>query len=227
MSAPARATIRAHGKQYRILDLPGLGAGYASSKVWREAQRNRAYEHVLLEHIWGLHLRGRAIDVGANVGNHSLWMAAICGLRVEAFEPVCYYDLIANRAANGLQDRIGCYEVALGDVVGWASHRKRGRLRPGEGDIEVRTLDGYGFTDVELIKIDVEGMESYVLRGGETTIRRDHPIIFAEEWDDDPKWHQGIADVLEPWGYRMRKIFRGRESPTPVGEWVHRDELVE
>lgn len=91
----------------------------------------------------------------------------------------------------------------------------------------MRTLDSYGFTGVELMKIDVEGMEPHVLRGGEVTIRRDHPIIFAEEWDDDPKWHQGIADVLEPWGYRMRKVFRGRESPTPVGEWVHRDELVE
>jgi hypothetical protein len=47
-------------------------------------------------------------------------------------------------------------------------------------DIEVRTLDSYQFSDVDIIKIDVEGMEVPLLQGAEQTIRRNRPWILIE-----------------------------------------------
>jgi hypothetical protein len=47
-------------------------------------------------------------------------------------------------------------------------------------DVEVRTLDSYGFEQVRVIKVDVEGSELEVLEGGRQTILRDRPTLILE-----------------------------------------------
>jgi FkbM family methyltransferase len=47
-------------------------------------------------------------------------------------------------------------------------------------EVEVRTLDGFGFTDVRFIKADVEGSEREVLEGARETIARDRPVLLLE-----------------------------------------------
>src|SRR5262249_56409692 len=47
-------------------------------------------------------------------------------------------------------------------------------------EVEVRTLDSYGFTDVRVIKVDVEGGEMDVLEGARQTILRDRPALIVE-----------------------------------------------
>jgi hypothetical protein len=46
--------------------------------------------------------------------------------------------------------------------------------------VPVRTLDSYNFPCVDVMKIDAEGMELPVLRGGAATIQRHHPKILIE-----------------------------------------------
>lgn len=46
--------------------------------------------------------------------------------------------------------------------------------------VTVQTLDAYGFTDVDFVKIDVEGFEWFVLQGAEHTISTNRPLIQAE-----------------------------------------------
>lgn len=213
-------TLRAHGASYQLYDSPGLGSGKAPGKITRCMERGKAYEQVLLEHIYAQQYSGLAVDVGANVGNHTMWMAAICSLRVVAFEPIVYEELSRNVNLNDLSERVSVRPYALGDYAGTANHVGKGQLSEDGGDIRVRLLDQFKLKDVAVIKIDVEGWEPLVLRGGEETIRRDRPVIFAEEWDTDPEWHRNIAAVLEPWGYVQTKVFKGRESPTPVGKWI-------
>jgi Methyltransferase FkbM domain len=47
-------------------------------------------------------------------------------------------------------------------------------------EVDVRTLDSYGFIDVRVIKVDVEGSEMDVLEGARTAILRDRPALIVE-----------------------------------------------
>jgi FkbM family methyltransferase len=202
-------TLTAHDRTIRLYDAEGK-----IPACWRAG---KPYERPLLEHIYEQGFTGLAIDAGANIGNHTLWLAGICGLDVVAFEPLKHAELIRNVALNNLGDRVRVEPVALGAVEGTALHVAKGRLDPTRGTLPVRTLDSFDLQDVALIKADVEGMESAVLAGGGHTIRDQRPVIFAEEWGTPE--HDAVAAVLEPWGYRMTRTFHGKGSATPVGRW--------
>ena len=49
--------------------------------------------------------------------------------------------------------------------------------------VEVRTLDSFEFSDVSMIKIDVEGHEEAVVAGAAETIRRCRPSLIIESED--------------------------------------------
>jgi len=51
-------------------------------------------------------------------------------------------------------------------------------------DVEVRPLDDFGITGVDFIKIDVEGREIEVLKGGAKTVEGSRPIVLIEVKDD-------------------------------------------
>lgn len=200
--------IEAHGRRYKIEVDPAshIGKAIASSKG--------PYEPAMLEHIYEAGFAGIAVDAGAHIGNHSLWLARICQLDVVAFEPVHHQELLANAKRNRLGQKIRVEPLALGDVETRAAYRGEGRLKLHRGDIPVRTLDSFELTDVALLKIDVEDMEPHVLRGGEKTIRRDRPAIFAEARDE--ACSAAIAAVLERWGYSRTTVLN---TSTPTERW--------
>lgn len=215
--------IEAHGRSYT------LEVDADSHIGQRIAETGRPFEWPLLERIHAENYTGVAIDVGANIGNHTLWFAAICGLDVVAFEPVTGNELEDNVAVNGLDDRVRIERCALGREPGQASDRgvRQGdpdgdhttyeewgfnhKLDVGQGDIEIRTLDSFDLDDVAFIKVDVEGMEPDVLAGGIATIRRCRPVIYAEALVTGP-----VGEILAPLGYhRAARLKRG----TPLEEW--------
>jgi len=49
-------------------------------------------------------------------------------------------------------------------------------------DVPIRTLDSYGFTP-DIVKIDVQGLEPQVVRGGLETFRRAQPVTIIETPD--------------------------------------------
>jgi FkbM family methyltransferase len=172
---------------------------------------------------------GTAIDVGAHIGNHSLWFALAMGLNVVALEPNpdTHTRLVRNVEANELilPDPVRPYvrvlNVAAGARRGWgrvtapaiahnsgtcAVTRERDSVQVDEDHVPITTLDDLLYAaPVKLIKVDVEGAAASVLVGAADLIAAHSPVIYAE---GDK---HAIADVL-PKGY---KCF-GRFAKTPT-----------
>ena len=80
-----------------------------------------------------------------------------------------------------------------------------GRVRVGKGDdrVEARTIDSFGFSDVSLMKIDVEGHEAEVLFGAGKTIDTFSPVIIIEIWRRNL---EVVMPFLKGFGYSVRPI---------------------
>jgi FkbM family methyltransferase len=123
------------------------------------------------------------VDVGANVGVYSI-MAAARGAKVLAIEPVSttYQQLMDNVYLNRFGTRVTTFNVGVGGdngELGFSSQcgPMNHVIRPGETEevgerVTVRPLDEIVNDEPVLIKIDVEGFESEVIRGGEEVLRR-------------------------------------------------------
>ncbi|MEO3942031.1 FkbM family methyltransferase [Paenarthrobacter nicotinovorans] len=131
------------------------------------------------------------LDVGANIGNHSLYFAAVCGAQVISFEPLPLAAEILQRNvdSNSLQEHIEVRRKALGEGRSKAKLDKMDLSNVGattfelspEGDFDVSALDLEGILErVSLIKVDAEGMDLSVLKGATELISRDRPIIACE-----------------------------------------------
>lgn len=135
-------------------------------------------------------------DVGANVGCHALPMAKLAGPtgRVYAFEPMtwAYRKFCANLRLNNFSN-VFIEKIALGETVGtfhgffrnqWLISSKQPASPPALEEIQVDTIDNFcrrrNIEKVDLIKIDVDGMDLKVLRGGQQTLARSRPQVIVE-----------------------------------------------
>jgi hypothetical protein len=72
------------------------------------------------------------------------------------------------------------------------------------GEISVAPLDSMVSGPVDLLKIDVEGMEMSVLAGSRELIRRSKPLIFVEIANRNTP---ALMEWLDNTGYRVMRIF--------------------
>lgn len=152
-----------HGHQV-VFDLPDT-TDLIQKKI---SESKMFYELDLLENMRArVHAGGLCVDVGAHLGNHTIFLAKICGMRVLAFEPQpdIYRLLVKHVELNGVADRVQTFNMALGEVEGygrmtWPLTDNTGgaTLELNNGDsVKISTLDPHvGDQKVELIKIDVE-----------------------------------------------------------------------
>ena len=152
------------------------------------------------------------LDIGANFGvmGQALEHA---GHEVISFEPQPeLFKLVLSKNVQGIK-----YNVALGEAPGVG---KMPKLRYDERnnfggmgvgfrsvlgtiDVEIRTLDSFGFDNVGLMKIDVEGFEEKVLRGGVETILRNKPIMYIE--DDRMELSRSLREFIVSLGYSIEE----------------------
>lgn len=136
--------------------------------------------------------RARVLDIGANIGNHSVFflkrMECRSLIAVEPYAPAARH-LMINLAMNG--DASFDFKLvgqALGNAKGKAeivptSQYNIGltRIALGKGEVEVVTGDQIvAGAPLDLIKIDVEGMEVQVLQGLAETLKFSKPAIYVE-----------------------------------------------
>jgi FkbM family methyltransferase len=169
-----------------------------------------------------------AVDCGANIGVHSVEWARHMSqwgevLAIEAQERI-YYALAGNLALNNCFNARALH-AAAGGTVGTIRIPQPDYLTPGSfGSLELRqtgntefigqpidyqghlsevrmlTLDSLALSRLDLLKIDVEGMEMEVLEGGRALIESQRPIIIAEHLKTD---RQRLTSILNGWGYRQ------------------------
>lgn len=159
---------------------------------------------------------GMALDVGANFGNHSIFLAAR-GWKVIAIEPVKENMQLLLQNTKGLD--VTCVWAGASDAPGTARVKKQDdwrwsqvQLRPdGEGD-EVYTipLDIYAPNPINLVKLDAEGMEMAILHGMTSLLKMRHPELFIEAHTDDDL--EALKLFLGEYGYIL--IERFNHSPT-------------
>lgn len=148
--------------------------------------------------------RSVVFDVGANVGYYSLIAAPLVGSggRIYAFEPVSqqFGRLKDNALRNGfcqilpyklaLSDKPGEAVIHLEDEfnTGSASLRPAGPRNILDEIVTCATLDDFveaqALDRLDVIKIDVEGYESAVLKGGHKTLEMFHPVLLVEVRED-------------------------------------------
>ena len=168
------------------------------------------------------------LDIGSNIGYFSFYAAQVRGLKSVAFEPnpkVLAYlrQTIASHHAEG---RVEVVETALGDCDGMARlipDRTKSDLGGGHlesdpgGEIAVQRLDSLEaargpFTDVSVVKIDVEGWELPVLRGMASFLARERPALAVEDLHENYGLAQRSAGDLEAilgaYGYVEDRSFR-------------------
>lgn len=156
-----------------------------------------AYEDGSVDFVLS-HLKEGAtlVDVGANVGVYSLQAARAVGPtgRVFAFEPrdVTFSLLERSVRENGFDDRCVLSRKGLSDTSssGWmhhwagndgASFVRQIAATSGGDPIELTTLDDIEFGPrVDFFKVDVEGFETKVLRGGKRFFERYKPPASSE-----------------------------------------------
>ena len=160
---------------------------------------------------------GVFVDVGANVGNHSLYaLAFLDAAKVVAFEPVPNASLLLeiNIALNGLQDRVVLHRKGLSDAPGFAKPetdpRKidnlgATRLAASETGLELARGDDVLCEKVDFIKIDVEGLELQVLEGLRRTISDSRPPLFVEVENEN---RAGFEALMAEMGYEIAEQFR-------------------
>ena len=69
----------------------------------------------------------------------------------------------------------------------------------------MRTLDSFGFTTIDLIKVDCEGYEVPILNGAKETILKNRPMMIVEQQDHEYQNDRETlpaVQLLESWGMK-------------------------
>lgn len=168
-----------------------------------------------------LPIDGVFLDVGSNWGLFSLFLASKQGFRgtIHAFEPFpsTFADLLSTVKQAELENTISCHNVALSDEIGESTMRLAYNFqsggaylpRPGETNskggvkVMVQTLDSLNMGSVSILKVDAEGSEAKVFRGGYHLLARQRPMIVFEnsKQTEDVEATLGSLKLLRDLGY--------------------------
>lgn len=217
MTPEAPFILSTDGTQYPIL-LPDAETDYIQGQIVASGE---PYEHEMLTALGATIGKGDLVlDIGANIGNHTLWLAHVAGAQVWAFEPNegLSAALRGSVDAGGLQDRVRVLNCAVGRERGSGTLVTVDETNLGgnrmdtshAGDVRVVTLDDLDMPHVSAMKIDVEGMELEVLAGSMRIVERDRPHLFIEAMDTPA--FEAITAVLEPLGYTCAATYNA--TPT-------------
>ncbi|HEB06497.1 MAG TPA: FkbM family methyltransferase, partial [Halomonas sp.] len=222
--------VEVSSNAYKI-DLPDYKTDYIQKFI---AEHKAPYESEMLDAMAiGLKPMDLVLDVGANIGNHTLYWACVLGCQVRAFEPNerLYKPLMNSVELNGITHLVNVLPYGVGKVPSKARFTSFDETNLGsqslqvvsdeeDASIEVVRLDDQVFeSPVVAIKIDVEGMELAVLEGAEVLIQKDRPLLVIESVDTTH--YESLRDFIKRNDYIYCSSFNG----TPTHFFIHQDKV--
>lgn len=229
-------------ERIRGVDVEYDGRTFIGSTLFREG----GFEEPEIEFCAGrLRALGAPVllDIGANLGWHTLrWATLLPHATIHAFEPApgSRARLQRNLERNDLLGRVRVHEAAVSSTTGHASFHLAaddayGSLVPpdrspvaGRVDVPVTTLDEFvwrqGLEHIDLVKIDVEGVEHEVLEGATRTLHAMKPDLLVEIYEGQraaPKAADVVASLARL-GYRAYVFQEGSAAPfTTHRDWYY------
>ncbi|MDF7673783.1 FkbM family methyltransferase [Acetobacteraceae bacterium ESL0709] len=177
------------------------------------------------------------IEGGANIGSHTVDLCRMAGPsgKVLAFEPqrLVFQELVCNIALNNIPNAY-CYNQGLGSrktrlsipAVDYHKTNNFGGIslienypmqailsstQENREETEIITIDSLALDRLDVMKLDVEGMEEDILKGAEQTIKRFSPVIYMESYPDLPGAPEARS-LLRKFGYSLYRHGRNQEN---------------
>ena len=172
----------------------------------------------------------RAVDIGANYGTYTLAMAQAVGPdgRIWAYEPTSAtaHHLRKTIARNDLA-QVEMHQAALSDRTGTGRLRLDAQVElnrlaaDGDGEeVLLTTLDfespARAWGRIDFIKIDAEGGELDILRGGETFFAEQSPLVMFEHRAAEGE-NEGVRPAFLARGYALFKLIGPDSYLVPLG----------
>ena len=159
--------------------------------------------HLYIEAIKHCTQFRNAIDIGGHVGFFSSKMVKDF-IHVYAFEPLFHEYLSENvNAPNitiyplGLSDKKANFKFNVRE-----HHTGMSKIdKNGKHTIKCDILDNYNFTEIDLIKIDTENHERFIIKGMNTFFENNSPVIIIEI--NDKFTRNEILSNLKAIGYEL------------------------
>ena len=191
-------------------------SGDCGACSWVLQHRRLNYDRTILDQIIPYIDKSKlAVDIGAFIGSHSFeYLLHASG--VTSFEPnPAAFQCLSHNCPKAVK-----YNVALGDKE---CQRYWTRIYPNCGasylsddpsqdclTVPVKTLDSFNLENIGFMKIDAEGEEYAILRGGRETIMRCRPVLCMEV-NKAALNRTGTSDTelyaqLDAFGYNIKTI---------------------
>jgi FkbM family methyltransferase len=228
----------------------GLGLWRGSQTVWGHGMKAKTFDRSLYLLMHRVGLMGRSekaamaelvkpgmtvVDVGANLGLYTLYMAGLVGPtgRVIAFEPDP--DLVEilreNCSANGVTnvevhncalgaepDHLILHRLTLNSGENHLGSKERGAFRR-PVEVVVATFDSL-LPDVrpDFVKVDVQGWELNVLKGMRLALLSSRPKVYVELWPEGLRRAGSSPKELYTFIREAQLDFYSGKEWSPVGE---------
>jgi FkbM family methyltransferase len=174
------------------------------------------------------------IDIGANIGHHSLFMSGYCD-QVHAYEPYepvrrqldlkirhnNIQNIYVHKVGLGQEDSELDFFAPISDNTGTGSFISTHDINNNKffGKLQIVNADNHianlGLDHIDLVKMDVEGFEKNVLLGMKETFRKYRPILFMEFSADTQHSFYGKEEIMSllPIDYYVKLV----EVNKPIG----------
>jgi FkbM family methyltransferase len=162
------------------------------------------------------------IDIGANVGAHTLYMSKLVGNNGKgfAFEPlsshasILCFNLMNNQCFNTTVYQYGCSNIETNmHIEEKFTNTKKStnfgaivlQLDKKENDTTIQTivLDSISLPRIDVVKIDAEGMEEQVILGMKQCIEKCRPVFIVEIHSENEK---KMFELFTSMNYNIRQI---------------------